>query len=799
MPGALLFLMILTSRKGNSQDTSTIRAAGLHDKVEVLRDQWGVNHIYAANQHDLFFAQGYCAAKDRLFQFEIWRRQATGTVAEIFGPRELNRDIGTRLFRFRGDMNKELNHYHSQGKEIITAFTEGVNAYIDEAIRHPEQLPAEFRLLNILPGKWTPAVVISRHQGILGNATEELNIGRAVGKVGDKKLKELMWFHPGDPLLQPDSMINTDLLAKDILALYNAYRKDVVFESTDVIASERAVTSVSQPSNQTAFQYSQPFPAEQEGSNNWVVSAQRSANGHTLLASDPHRKIAIPSLRYIVHLSAPGWNVTGGGEPEIPGVAIGHNEHGAWGFTIHQTDAEDIYVYDLNPNNLKQYRYKGRWETMKEITDTILVKASAPVQVTLRYSIHGPVSFIDTANRKAYAVRAGWLEPGAAPYLSSLRIDQATGWNSFREACSYSYIPALNMVWADKKGDIGWQVVGIIPQRKNFSGLVPVPGDGRYEWAGYLPIKERPHDHNPAKGFLATANENLIPPAFSHPDAAGFTWPDAYRGKRINDVLSADNKMDPAKMKALQTDYLSYPAKELVPLLQTISPGDTLAAKAKAILLRWNFVMDQPSVGAAIYNKWEKELMQEANNTLIPASIHGLIMVQTTKLIGWLKQPGVIFGTDPVKGRDLFLQKTFASAIAKLKEQLGSDLSYWQYGQDKYKHIQFIHPLSELVKPEWKQQLNTGSLPRSGYGHTVGATGNMDNQGNGASFRYVANTADWDDTWMINAPGQSGDPAGRWYRNLFMLWAEDHYFPAYFSRKKIEEVTAEKTLLIPVK
>ncbi|KAK6033620.1 penicillin amidase [Ostertagia ostertagi] len=328
-----------------------------------------------ANQHDLFFAQGYCAAKDRLFQLEIWRRQATGTMAAILGGRELQRDIGARLFRFRGNMDKELNHYHPQGKQIIQAFTEGINAYIDEVNRQPEQLPVEFRLLHILPGKWTPEVVISRHQGILGNITEELNMGRSVAMVGEKKIKELLWFHPDDPLLQIDSAINTVLLGQDILSLYNAWRKDLLFtpEDSSMIAGRNAATTVSNEMTATQGK-NMPSSPEMEGSNNWVIAGSRTASGHTMLANDPHRKIALPSLRYIVHLNAPGWNVTGGGEPEIPGVAIGHNEEGAWGITVHQTDAEDLYIYDLRPGHLDQYRYKGEWLQMKALQDTITIK-----------------------------------------------------------------------------------------------------------------------------------------------------------------------------------------------------------------------------------------------------------------------------------------------------------------------------------------------------------------------------------------------------------------------------------------
>ena len=191
-----------------SQTNQELKLAGLISAVEVLRDNWGVNHIYAKNEHDLFFAQGYCAAKDRLFQFEIWRRQATGTVAEILGERELKRDIGTRLFKYRGDIKKELKHYHPRGESIINAYVQGVNAYINFINQFPEKLPIEFKLLQIQPQTWTPEVVISRHQGLLGNITQELNLARAVNKVGEEKVKNIVWFHPKNPNLKMDSTIN---------------------------------------------------------------------------------------------------------------------------------------------------------------------------------------------------------------------------------------------------------------------------------------------------------------------------------------------------------------------------------------------------------------------------------------------------------------------------------------------------------------------------------------------------------------------------------------------------------------
>ena len=773
---------------------NTLKVKGLQQKVEVLRDQWGVNHIYANNEHDLFFTQGYCAAKDRLFQFEIWRRQATGTTAEILGAREIKRDIGTRLFQYRGSIEKDLAKYHPRGVAIINAYVQGVNAYIKEANQHPTTLPIEFKLLHIQPKEWTAAVVISRHQGLLGNITQELNIARAVGKIGEDKVKDIVWFHPKQPNLKMDSSIQPAFLEKDILGLYNAYRNELVFQKSDFgEKDEDAVMNTNNKPEKDLFLQSQ----EMEGSNNWIVAGSKSASGYPLLANDPHRKIAVPSLRYIVHLVAPGWNVIGGGEPEIPGVSIGHNEKGAWGLTIFETDGEDLYVYDLNKKNLNQYWHKGQWKDMKLIQDSIHVKNSADVKITHKYSIHGPICFIDSVNHKAYAIRAAWMEPGGAPYLASLRIDQATDWESFREACSYSHIPGENMIWADKKGNIGWQAVGIIPIRKNFSGYVPVPGDGRFEWAGYLPIKERPHLFNPSKGFFATANQNVTPTNYTQWDAIGYTWADPFRGNRIDQVLEPNNKIDLATMAALQTDYYSIPASRMVPLLSNISFEDDQLQKAKSYLTNWNFILDKNSVAAGIYVAWEKEIATMMSALLIPAEVKSLISLQISTIIQRLENPITHFGDNAINKRNKLLQEAFTKAINNLEKKLGPSMDQWVYGQAKYKHTTLEHPLSSIVSKEIKQQLNLGPLPRGGNGQTPGSTGSGDNQLSGASFRILIDTKDWDKALMINTPGQSGDPSSPYYRNLFETWANDQYFPAYYSKEKIKSVTKEITVLQP--
>ena len=788
----LVGIFLLSCGKTDYDNLSVI---GLKEPVEILRDEWGVNHIYAKNQHDLFFAQGYAAAKDRLFQFEIWRRQATGTVAEILGEREVKRDIGARLFKFRGDMKQEMNHYHQDGEEIITAYSDGVNAYIEEILKTPDQLPIEFKLLNIKPGKWTPEVVISRHQGLLGNIGTELKTGRAVARLGSEKVKELSSFHPKVPDIDLDPSINKELLFDDILELYDAFRASVKYEAEDVQAEYRTDKKLNARLNILPQDESMEDKLS-IGSNNWVVGANKMADGATLMANDPHRTISVPSLRYMTHLVAPGWNVIGGGEPEIPGLSIGHNEYGAWGLTIFGTDSEDLYVYELNPNNLRQYKYQGKWEDMKVISESIKVKGKSDIMTDLLYTRHGPVTYVDSLHKKAYAVRCGWLEPGAAPYLASLRMDQAKTWEEFREACSYSHIPSLNMVWADKKGNIGWQVVGYQPIRKNFSGLVPVPGDGRYEWDGRLPIKERPNTYNPAKGFIATANQNLTPDDFTRWDATGYSWADPYRGNRITEVLGTDKKLTMDDMKALQVDYLSIPARTISPLLNNLSLSGK-AAEARDKLKSWDFKLNPNSIEAAIYVAWETEIKTQGAEKFIPAAGKGLIGLQTKKLVDWIMNPDKKFGANPEKGRDKFLQETFMAGLKDLEEKLGPDMSKWQYGQEKYKHTYMAHALGNLVKDSIKSKLDLGPLPRGGYGDTPGSTSGNLRQSAGASFRIVVNTGDWDVAMATNGPGQSGDPASPFYRNLFEPWAKDQHFPIYYSRDKIEKVSVSKTLLKP--
>jgi penicillin amidase len=760
----------------------------LNDEVEVLRDKYGINHIYAKNQQDLFFMQGYLAAKDRLFQFEIWRRQAKGTVAEIFGESELKRDIGTRLFKFRGDIKEELNHYHEDGYEIITAYTEGVNAYIQEMKNHPEELPIEFELLDIQPEFWTPEVVISRHQGLLGNIGQELNIGRAVSRIGEKKVKELLWLHPKDPSLKLDKKIRKEDLDRDILGLYNAFRTPVKFKKEYLQAKYQKKDALASLLPKKVEDLEDVFSI---GSNNWAISGNKSFNGSPILANDPHRSIVAPSLRYITHLVAPGWNVIGGGEPEIPGISIGHNGFGAWGLTVFRTDAEDLYVYELNPKNSNQYWHKGEWLDFKEIKETIAVKGNENQEIVLQYSIHGPVTFVDEKRNRAYAVKCGWLEVGGSPYLASLRMNQSQSWEEFREACSYSHIPGENMVWADKDGTIGWQAVGIAPIRNTHSGLVPVLGDGSYEWDGYLPIKEKPHVVNPSSGFFASANQNVTPASYKHWNAIGFSWSDPYRGDRVSDVLSrnSSHKFTMQEMIDLQVDYHSLPSEKLIKMINQTSL-DIAFKKYFDRLLTWNNKLTTASVEAMIYVNWERTIIREFHKKYVPESVQGLLTLQLFKIIENLNKL-------PAKQRANFLKNTFVTSVKELEAKFGKDLKNWIYGQKDFKHIKIKHPLQNIVNDSIYNLISFKTYPRGGNAFTPGSSGSNLSQSSGASFRVVIDTKDWDNSKATNSPGQSGDPNSIFYRNLYEDWANDSFFELHYSKQKVNANLHNKKVYYP--
>jgi penicillin amidase len=799
---SISFGFVSSNQYGETQKES-LRIKGLSQPVEITKDRWGISHIYAQNQKDLFFAQGFNVARDRLFQLEVWRRQATGTLAEILGPKALKKDIGARLLKARVDMREEMNHYHPDGEEIITSFVRGINSYIDHTRKNPSLLPIEFQFLGIKPGYWTPEVVVSRHNGLFRNVRYEVAFAQAVNAIGSQKVRALLYLQPKHPGLVPKEGLDLSLIKRDILETYFASRSPVEFKPEDITDNSlRAKSSAPSPPKSPIKPIAFIPPSEQlvqdtyQGSNNWIIKGGLTFSGSPILANDPHRSQQIPSLRYWVHLNAPGWNVIGGGEPCLPGISIGHNEHGAWGLTIFAIDQEDLYVYETNLLNPLQYRYQGNWEEMTVIKETIPVKGEEPVSVDLKFTRHGPVLYEDKELKKAYALRAAWLETGGAPYLASLRMDQAKNWEEFREACSFSHTPSENMIWADVYNNIGWQSVGITPLRENWDGLLPVPGDGSYEWQGYLPIKDLPHSFNPPEGFFASANQYNVPDGYPH--SVGFIWTDPYRFSRLQEVLGSGRKFTMTDMMELQHDFLSLPARTLIPFLKGLKANTEKVEKARQTLLSWNCVMDADSIAATIYQSWQRRLSRTVWDLYIPEEVRDIFPIRSLKkMVDLLCAPDGTFGPNPTDARDVLLVQSLEEAIQDIEERLGPDKTQWRYGQEKFHHIRIKHLLSEAVNEGIRATLDLGPEPRGGNNNTVNKTSGGFNQTSGASFRIIVNLEDWDNSLGTNSPGQSGNPDNPHYSDLFKMWLKGKYFPIFFSNDKIQSAAELITNLEP--
>ena len=404
----------------------------------------------------------------------------------------------------------------------------------------------------------------------------------------------------------------------------------------------------------------------------------------------------------------------------------------------------------------------------------------------------------DETLHKAYALRAAWLEAGCAPYLSSLRLDQARTWEEFRSAAFTSRTPSLNFVWADRSGDIGWQMAGITPVRRAWPGLLPVPGDGRFEWQGFIPPPELPSLHNPDSGFVATANEDNLPAGY--PYGVGYIWDAPFRAHRISEVLGSKSAMDLGDMTALQQDYLSIPARRLVPLLENLSSDDSMVQKCLDVLRPWDFKLSPDSAAAAVYIAWQRTLVETLNARLFPPEFaESLPGRSLPKLIGRVESGDPRLAPGGQASRNALLLETLGRAAAILEKTLGPDIAKWRYGDDRFHRVLLRHAMSEAVDADTRRRLDVGPLPRGGSGQTVNMTSDSDSQTAGASFRIVVDLADWDLALGTNAPGQSGDSASPHYSDLFGPWAEGRYFPAYFSRKKILEAAEHTIRLEPAR
>ena len=757
--------------------------AGLNGPADIVIDHWGIAHIFAANIHDAFFLQGYNAARDRLWQIDLWRKRGLGLLAKSLGPAYIDQDRAARLFLYRGGMEKEWAAYAPDSRQWVTAFVDGVNAYVAQVQSGARPLPVEFKLTDSRPETWSAKDVLRiRSHALVSNVTSEVARARIVCAGGLKADELRRKIEPlGHKVTIPPGLNPCDVPA-DVLKDYLLATKQVDF---------RALTATAQHADLSAErQLAAALDTQStEGSNNWVIAPSRTATGRPILANDPHRQLGSPSLRYIVALNAPGLNIIGAGEPALPGISLGHNDDIAFGITIFAIDQEDLYVYELSKSNPDAYRYQSGWEKMQIVRETIDVKGGAAREVELRFTRHGPVLSLDAANHRAFAMRTVWNESGLAGYFGSSRLLMAKNWNDFKVATNAWGAPPLNIVYADTQGNIGWAASGRAPIRKNWDGLLPVPGDGRYEWAGFHGKDVLPSLLNPEQGYFGTANEMNLPSGYPNErNRIAFEWTDRSRIDRINELLATKTKMTLADSMAIQTDAVSAQSRRAVALLASLSSPDAALTQALKLLEGWNHEESTGSAAAAIYEVWAtKHLGKTTVAKAAPEAARLIDNGQLQAVIEYLEHPDGALGADPAAARDAILLESLKSALAELNQRLGPDMTTWSWG--RLHRATFEPAVAVLADPELRAQMSVGPLQTPGSSSTPRAQAYRPSDFSviaGASVRLVMDVGAWDNSVAMNTPGQSDDPMSAHYRDLFPMWAQGSYVPLRFSRAAVD-------------
>lgn len=721
-----------------------IKMPGLLRSAEVLWDRWGVPHIFAQSPEDLFYMQGYLAAADRLFQLDMWRRTATGQLAEVLGPDAIERDRLARALNYRADWALEWKSYAPDAQEIVTAFIRGINDYVGQL---DGKWPHEFQIAGFEPGLWKPEDCLARVPALIVTRNVRFEVQRALDakQHGLSVITKCCPPDPPAPLTLPDGLDLNDI-------------PDNVLAALEKVAGPVLV------------------PAD-DASNAWVVSSAKSQARAPLLASDPHRALGIPSLRKTVHLVAPGWNVIGAGEPPLPGIVLGHNEHIAFGFTIARMDQQDLYVEKLNPLTRSEYLCDGEWRPVRREIERIRVKGKTePVVVELRFTHHGPIIHEDHERHNAFALRWVGTEPGTAPYLAALSLVRAHNWNDFVEALERWKTPSQSFVYADTDGNIGLKVAGLAPIRRGWTGLFPVPASRGYEWDGFVPAAELPGSLNPPGGYAAAANHNTTPADF--PYSLGHECASPFRYDRICDVLASGGPFGIPDFAALQHDVISLPAKRFQRILERWQPSDDPRAEALVTrLIRWDAAITKDSSEAAVYEVWLSRLV---------TALFGTLRDRTT----------VSASLDAIDARadaDL-LRRALKESLDFLKANLGPVEQEWSWGR---LHQAFFKHCVDVAA------FHRGSYARPGDAETVNMSGALPNwtsgfqQGMGATYRQILDLSDWDNSVVTNAPGESGSPDDPHYSDLLDDWLSGTYHRLPYTREAVEAECVKRVVFQP--
>jgi penicillin G amidase len=732
---------------------------GLQEGVSVVRDKDGVPHISAKNERDLYMAQGYVTAQERLFQMDMSRRQASGELSEVVGEATIERDKFFRTFGLKRAAIASYDMYSQEGKNVLQWYADGVNAFIQEA-KKEKKFPVEFSLLGYEPKEWTPfdSLTIGKYMAydLGGHWKGQAFRYYAMQKFPKEKAYELFPSYP-----------------KDAPTIVDATNIDV----------EKSFASV-------------VFPNEFNGSNNWVISGEKSVSGKPLLADDPHLSLATPAIWYQTTLQSPTVNVSGVIFAGVPGIILGHNEHVAWGVTNVGPDVQDLYIEKRNPDNLMQFMYNDKWEDATVHEEKIKVKGKALIPYQVVVTRNGPVisEFAhDSGKDNVLSMRWTAHEP-SAELEAILKLNKAKNWSEFEQGLELFHTPAQNFVFAATDGTIAYKANGKIPIRKKGDGMLPVPGwTDEYAWNGYIPFNELPTIKNPPEGFIATANNKVVDSTYTY--HVSNTWAQPYRQERILEVLQSKEKFTVEDMKKLQMDQVNLQAKEFVPIFLEALEKESLTKEEKkvvALLEDWSYVDDKelaaPLVFHTMFEKIESVLFKEdiSEKMLELFSGKGNILDELLRKAAsgnegvWIQEKG---------GVSSVLHQALKETINEISESQGENSEKWQWG--KKHQLAFLHPLSNVSVLEWLFN-SSNPVPVGGSHVTVQAAGWNKETGlvnHGASWRFVADTANLTKAYHIVGPGQSGHVKSKWYDDQIQDWVSGTYHITSLREKGTEENT----------
>jgi len=760
---------------------------GLQNEVEIIRDRWGVPHIYARNLQDLVFAQGFVHAQDRLWQMDFHRRLVAGRLSEVMGQPTVAADRWLRILGMRRVAEQEVALLDDEIRAHMEAYAAGVNARIAQG-----RLPVEFSLLRYRPEPWVVADSLAwikmMSWGLSVNWESEILRARLMDHLGPERVAELEppYFDRCPHIVPPG----------------------VDYSTIGRTAPKRA---------EAARPFTGPPAHAGLGSNNWVIAGSLTASGAPLLANDMHLTMSLPCIWYENHLSGPNLDVSGITFPGIPWIVSGHNGHVAWGFTNGFPDVQDLYMERLRrtDDGRVQYEFKDEWLDAEVSREVIRVKGGGVVVEEVIRTHHGPVInglAPDLAGEQPLALRWTSLEPDSMT-RALLAMSRARNCLELREALRHWTAPVQNTVYADTGGNIAYSFPGKVPIRAQGDGSLPVPGwTGEYEWTGYVPFEELPHLYNPPQGYIATANNRVVDDAYPYYLGREHSLGD--RAQRIVELIRAGKEIDVAYVRQMHFDLVSPTARIMAGYLGQLEVDDPQLAEVVDRMRAWDGQLAADSPAAAVQQVFMRRLIYLALSDklgplteryagkgptplLAESSMFGarswewLLKTMETPHSPWWHLGGS-------EGRDDVMRLALRETVDFLKAELGPDIDDWAWG--KLHTLTYDHPLGR-VKP-LDRLLNRGPYPLGGDGTTVWATGaskhDLDSQGViGPPFRFIADLGDLRNCQGLLAPGQSGQPGSRHYDDQAQAWFTGDYHPMLYARQDVEREAQARLRLLP--